>query len=85
MKFEGEYLNGERNGKGKEYYNNGNLLFEGEYLNNKRFNGNGYLSNNNIIYKIKDGKGYTKEYLNGDLLFEGEYLNGEILEWQSII
>ena len=29
--FECEYLNGERNGKGKEYYN-GQLKFEGEYL-----------------------------------------------------
>ena len=29
--YECEYLNGERNGKGKEY-NNGKLLFEGEYL-----------------------------------------------------
>ena len=29
-KFEGEYLNGERNGKGKEYYIKGNIQFEGE-------------------------------------------------------
>ena len=29
--FEGEYINGERNGKGKEYnYKNGKLEFEGE-------------------------------------------------------
>jgi len=33
--FEGEYLNGKRNGKGKEYLPNGKLLFEGEYLNGK--------------------------------------------------
>ena len=34
--FEGEYLNGKRNGKGKEYYwNKDNLKFEGEYLNGK--------------------------------------------------
>ena len=32
--FEGEYLNGQRNGKGKEY-NDGKLIFEGEYLNGK--------------------------------------------------
>ena len=38
--YEGEYLNGERNGKGKEYYDNGRLRFEGEYLNGKR-NGKG--------------------------------------------
>ena len=32
--FEGEYLNGERNGKEKEY--DCVLIFEGEYLNGKR-------------------------------------------------
>jgi len=36
MIFEGEYLNGERNGKGKEYYDNGELKFEGEYLKGER-------------------------------------------------
>ena len=41
MIFEGEYLNGQRKGIGKEYYSlNGKLEFEGEYLNGKR-NGNG--------------------------------------------
>ena len=34
--FEGEYLNGERNGEGKEYYSNRKLEFEGEYLNGER-------------------------------------------------
>ena len=27
LKFEGEYLNGERNGKGREYNNNGDIIF----------------------------------------------------------
>ena len=31
--FEGEYLNGLKNGKGKEYDWNGKIKFEGEYLN----------------------------------------------------
>ena len=34
--FEGEFLNGEKNGKGKEYNEKGNLIFEGEYLRDKR-------------------------------------------------
>ena len=35
--FEGEYLKGQRNGKGKEYdWYNGELIFEGEYLNGER-------------------------------------------------
>ena len=33
--FEGENLNGKRNGKGKEY-SSGELILEGEYLNDKR-------------------------------------------------
>ena len=36
--FEGEYLNGKRNGKGKEY-KYGEIIFEGEYLNGKRWIG----------------------------------------------
>ena len=41
LSFEGEYLNGERNGKGKEYNDFcNNISFEGEYLNGKR-NGKG--------------------------------------------
>ena len=40
LKFEGEYINRERNGKGKEYYTKDLkeiiLKFEGEYLNGER-------------------------------------------------
>ena len=31
--FEGEYSNGKKNGKGKEYLEDGTITFEGEYLN----------------------------------------------------
>ena len=35
--FEGQFLNGERNGYGIEYnYINGELVYEGEYLNGER-------------------------------------------------
>ena len=84
LRFEGEYLNGKRNGKGKEYYCNGLLKFEGDYLNGKR-NGKGkeYDNNDILIFEgeylngNKNGKG--KEYFgfNGNLYFEGEYLNGQ--------
>ena len=40
LEFEGEYLNGKRNGKGKEFSDGGNLIYDGEYLNGKR-NGKG--------------------------------------------
>ena len=40
MEYEGEYFNGEKSGKGKEYNYDGKLKFEGEYLKGKR-NGKG--------------------------------------------
>ena len=51
MIFEGEYLNGIRNGKGKDYYKNGKLEFEGEYLNGKR-NGSGKEYNDDGKFKV---------------------------------
>ena len=44
-------MNGERNGKGKEYYDNGVILFEGEFANGK-WNGIGkeYYRNGKIKY-----------------------------------
>ena len=59
MIFEGEYLNGKRNGKGKEYSIYGKIEFEGEYLNGKR-NGKGkeyYIFNGELKFE--------GDYLNG--------------------
>ena len=59
--YEGEYLNGRRNGKGKEYNEHGNLIYEGEYLYGRR-NGREkniiLMENWNMkenIYQIKNG------------------------------
>ena len=41
--FEGEYLNGKRNGKGKKYNYDGKLIFEGDFVNEKRWKGNRIL------------------------------------------
>ena len=92
IKYEGEYFNGERNGKGKEYDIKGNLIFEGEYLNGKMKKYKNKLKNffdddyideyctlvweGNLKNGLKDG--IIKEYnYNGILIFEGEYLNDE--------
>ena len=75
--FEGEYLNGKRHGRGKEYDKKGKLIFEGEYFKKNRWTGKGYDGLNNIIYELKNGKGYVKEYEESKLRFEGEYLNGQ--------
>ena len=71
MIFEGEYINGIRCGKGKEFDDKGSLIFEGEYLNGKKWNGNGYEVNKKI-YELKEGKGFINSKN-----FKGEYLNGE--------
>ncbi len=92
--FEGGYLNGERNGKGKEFYeDNGRLKFEGEYSNGKKLKGKEYNEKRQIIYKGEyfngkkwNGKGIEYgfpdllqcEINNSILKFEYEYLDGEI-------
>ena len=82
LRFEGEYLNGEVNGKVKEYYNQGKLLFEGEYLNGER-NGKGkeYYFSGKLIFEgeyfnhtRRKGKEYNRE---GNLVYEGEYIYGD--------
>ena len=75
--FEGEYSNGLKNGKGKEYYDTGKLKFTGEYINGNKIKGKGYDYQGNIILEIKrNGKG-KEYYSDGKLKFEGQYINGK--------
>ena len=85
LKFKGDYLNCKRNRIGKEYFKD-ILLFEGEYLNGKKWDGKGYSKNGNIIYELKDGKGFVKEY-NGieETIFEGIKKEKEMEKEQSMI
>ena len=87
LKFEGEYLNGKRNGKGKEYYQNGTLRFEGEYLDNHRIKGKYY--NNGIMeyegeYLYDKNENYGNfigaviESLKKNLKYEKRYYNNDI-------
>ena len=43
------------------------LIFESEYYKGKRWNGKGYDANGNVVYELKDGKGYVKEYIERKL------------------
>ena len=54
--FEGEYKNGKRNGKGKEFYSNKNIKFEGEYLDGKRWKGKGYDPEGNLEFGMENGR-----------------------------
>ena len=87
--FEGEYSNGRKNGKGKEYNEEGKLLFEGEYLNDKKWRGEEkiYDKDRGIIifeYEITNGKreGKFKKYdkYTERKIFSGKLINGEIKE-----
>ena len=79
--FKGEYLNGKRNGNGKEYeLIAGNISFEGVYLNGQRkgkkyFNGK-LIFEGEYLNDKRNGKGKEYNY-ESELEFEGEYLNGE--------
>ena len=82
MEYEGEYLNDEKNGKGKEYYLGGQLKFEGDYLFNYRRKGKEYYNGGNVSYVGEylfshkwTGKGYDKE---GNIIYELNEGNGEI-------
>ena len=84
--FEGEYLNGRRSGKGREYDEEGNIIFEGEYLNGKKWKGiqKEYDKDNDKLtyeFEISNGEreGIIKEYdkYTGEILFIGKYSNGK--------
>jgi len=50
LKYEGEYLNGKKNGIWKEYFIDGNLKFEGKYLYRKKI-GKEYYRNGKLKYE----------------------------------
>ena len=78
LMFEGEYINGQRNGRSKAYYLNKKLNFEGEYFNDKR-KGEGKEYNNKgqlefVGEYLYDYKLKGKYYIKNQLEYDGEYL-----------
>ena len=57
--YEGEFLNEEKYGKGKEYNYKGNLKFEDEYL-------NGIKNGKDEEYNKDDKLKFIGEYINGE-------------------
>ena len=80
--YEGDYLNGERNGKGKEYDKLGKLIYEGEFKNGKRDGKGKIYKNEQLFYEgeLKNGErqGKGKSFVNGKLTFEGEFSADEL-------
>ncbi len=68
LKYEGEYFNGERHGKGKEFNKGGKLIYEGEYAHGK-WEGKGKQYADKIEFGMKGFENY--------LLYEGEFKNGK--------
>jgi len=84
--FEGEYLNGKRHGKGKEYYFDGKLSFESEYLYDWKIKGKFYINEKlefegEYLYNKKwNGKGYDE---NGNIIYELINGNGKVKEYSG--
>ena len=75
--FEGEYLNGKKNGKGIEYFYDVQLYFEGQYLNNKKHGLGKEYYNDILLFEgvyLYDCRIKGKFFVNGILEYEGEYL-----------
>jgi len=74
--FEGEYINGQRNGKGKKC-NNDKLIYEGEYLNGKRHGKGREYKEGKLIFEgeyLYDFKIKGKLFINEKLEYDGEFL-----------
>ena len=75
-----QWKNGLRNGKGKDYYKNGNIEFEGDFINGK-YEGNGKYIYENGNYYIgqwknghRNGRGIIY-YKNENIKYEGDFIN----------
>ena len=87
--FEGEYANGKKNGKGKDYSENGSLNYEGEYLNGKRHGkGKEYAySKDTLIFEgeFKNGKRWNGNVYDrtGHLVYKLKEGKGYVKEFYS--
>ena len=87
--FEGEYLDGQKYGKGKEYNENGSLIFEGEYFKGKKEGyGREYFSEDGSFFegkyynnKKRSGSKYNN---NGNLIYKlNNNINGVGIEYDD--
>jgi antitoxin component YwqK of YwqJK toxin-antitoxin module len=83
--YEGEYLNGQRNGKGKEYIMFLNYQFRNfwfcyyttKYPKNEKSDEIKLIYEGEYLNGKKHGKGKEYDEVDGHVVFEGEYLNGK--------
>ena len=82
-------MNGNKHGKGKIYYKNGDIKYDGDFVNGK-YEGNGkYICENGNYYVgqwlngNKHGKGKVY-YKNGDIKYDGDLLMINVKEMENI-
>ena len=82
--FEGEFVNGVRNGMGKEYDYNHELVFEGEYLNGDKWKGKGkeYSSNRDLLF---EGNYLNGKKWNGKFFDEKNKITYELKEGNGFV
>ena len=80
----GQFKNDLRNGKGTEYYSNGNIKYDGDWINDK-YEGNGkYIWENGEYYigqwknGLSHGKG-IEYYSNGKIKYEGDWVDDKFV------
>ena len=82
LRYEGDYLNGERNGKGKEYfYNNSSIFYDDTLEKNILYDEKEYcelLLECHINIRTSQKEVIENSNNNNKIKFEGEYLNGKI-------
>ena len=79
LQYKGEFKNTKRNGKGVNFYSNGEI-FVGEFVNGEAYKGKKYLSDGSkyegtIKHRLYDGKGKLFD-IEGKLIYEGEFAEG---------
>ena len=62
IKFDGNYLDGEKEGEGIEYHKNDKIKFQGVYKKGMKWDGVEYDENGQKIFGIKNGEGKGKLY-----------------------
>ena len=85
IKYEGEYIDGKRSGKGKEYDINGKIIFEFDFISGDR-RSKRYKYDKADYYVLKyegeilegqrNGKGIEYDDYGRRIIFEGEFLKG---------
>ena len=95
LKYEGQYLNGKRHRKGKEFNKEGGLIYEGEYAfgqwhgNGKQYDQDflGIGNKTRLLYEGEfkkgrwngKGKEYEKGLIGGGLKHEGNFIDGKFI------